>query len=233
MSWPRGARQHQRQLITAPAPPFPLSDMLTYFVRLPACLFLFRSPANEAELLASVRERYTTVKRLVVRPAAPAETGDGGSKVVEVQFTGPQPSEGPGALLCDLLHGTSVEAKPVELPRGRKKRARMDASSEASDSGERARWSLEFFSSLVSSLVQRTSPYTPTAHREWRNGGVVAYCHAFKRARAHLRRTCSPTSRRPAFGVACSASDVGVGVFLCAKNTRIFLLVFPHSAFCC
>lgn len=56
--------------------------------------------------------------------------------LVEVQFTGPQPSEGPGALLCDLLCGSSVEAKPVELPRGRKKRPRTDAaSSEASDSG--------------------------------------------------------------------------------------------------
>ena len=59
--------------------------------------------------------------------------------LVEVQFTGPQPSEGPGALLCDLLCGSGIEARPVELPRGRKKRARSDAgSSEASDSGERA-----------------------------------------------------------------------------------------------
>lgn len=95
--------------------------------------------ATEVELLASVRERYTTVKRLVVRPGkAPGSPADGGGRnlVVEVQFTGPQPSEGPGALLCDLLCGTSVQAKPVELPRGRKKRARTDASSEASDSGE-------------------------------------------------------------------------------------------------
>lgn len=72
----------------------------------------------------------------MVKPAS-AST-DGRNLVVEVQFTGPQPSEGPGALLCDLLGGASVEAKPVELPRGRKKRARTDtASSEASDSGER------------------------------------------------------------------------------------------------
>eukprot|EP00903_Cladosiphon_okamuranus_P011771 g11065.t1 len=94
------------------------------------------SAATEAELLASVRERYTTVKRLVVRPGKASErtTDAGRNVVVEVQFTGPQPSEGPGALLCDLLGGTSVEAKPVELPRGRKKRARIDASSEASDS---------------------------------------------------------------------------------------------------
>lgn len=93
--------------------------------------------ATEVELLASVRERYTTVKRLVVRPGRASRSTTGGRNVVvEVQFTGPQPSEGPGALLCDLLCGTAVEAKPVELPRGRKKRARTDASSEASDSGE-------------------------------------------------------------------------------------------------
>ncbi|CAM9413302.1 unnamed protein product, partial [Hapterophycus canaliculatus] len=92
--------------------------------------------STELQLLASVRERYTTVKRLVVRPAAGRADGSSDRNiVVEVQFTGPQPSEGPGALLCDLLGGVSVEAKPVELPRGRKKRARMDtASPEASDS---------------------------------------------------------------------------------------------------
>lgn len=96
------------------------------------------SSVKEADLLSSVRERYTTVKRLVVSPAS----ADGSSVttsqnvLVEVQFTGPQPSEGPGALLRDLLCGSSVEAKPVELPRGRKKRARTDpTSSEASDSG--------------------------------------------------------------------------------------------------
>ncbi|CAM9475560.1 unnamed protein product [Ectocarpus fasciculatus] len=101
------------------------------------------SSASEVELLASIRERYTTVKRLVVRPAATnndaaAAAAEGGPRnvVVEVQFTGPQPSEGPGALLCDLLCGDSVDAKPVELPRGRKKRARTDAtaSTEGSDS---------------------------------------------------------------------------------------------------
>ncbi len=117
-----------------------------------------RSPANEAELLASVRERYTTVKRLVVRPAptaAPAGGKSGRNIVVEVQFTGPQPSEGPGALLCDLLHGTSVGAKPVELPRGRKKRARTDASSEASDSGEREPDVAVFFCACLVSHLRR------------------------------------------------------------------------------
>ncbi|CAB1097009.1 unnamed protein product [Ectocarpus sp. CCAP 1310/34] len=98
--------------------------------------------ASEVELLASIRERYTTVKRLAVRPAASSKDAvaatDGSPRnvVVEVQFTGPQPSEGPGALLCDLLCGVSVDAKPVELPRGRKKRARTatTASIEGSDS---------------------------------------------------------------------------------------------------
>lgn len=90
-----------------------------------------------------MRERYTTVKRLVITPASNkvgvSRTLDSRSTdvLVEVQFTGPQPSEGPGALLCDLLCGGSVDAQPVELPRGRKKRARIDAAaSEASDSGE-------------------------------------------------------------------------------------------------
>lgn len=101
---------------------------------------------KESELLSSVRERYTTVKRLVVTPAlskaggnltTPEGVGSATDVFVEVQFTGPQPSEGPGALLCDLLCGGSVDAQPVELPRGRKKRPRSDAaSSEASDSGE-------------------------------------------------------------------------------------------------
>lgn len=115
---------------------------------------------SEVDLLVSVRERYTTVKRLVVRSASPPSGLPVGGQqqqhqhpavdrnvLVEVQFTGPQPSEGPGALLCDLLCGSSVEAKPVELPRGRKKRARTDAaSSEASDSGASFRF---FPSSLV------------------------------------------------------------------------------------
>lgn len=95
---------------------------------------------KEPELLSSVRERYTTVKRLVVTPAKPDVTKTESKNVlVEVQFTGPQPSEGPGSLLCDLLCGVGVDARPVELPRGRKKRARTGAASpEASDSGEKS-----------------------------------------------------------------------------------------------
>ncbi|CAN0011401.1 unnamed protein product [Scytosiphon promiscuus] len=125
-----------------------------------------RSEITEARLLASVHERYTTVKRLVLRPAAgaaatpspqraatasasrldPAEpsgpdphpgtrspappTGprvSSSAVLVEIQFAGPQPSEGCGALLCHLLRGASVKAWPLELPRGRKKKAaRLD-----------------------------------------------------------------------------------------------------------
>lgn len=77
------------------------------------------------------------MKRLAVTPAPDNNSNPkGGDVLVEVQFTGPQPSEGPGALLCDLLCGSGIEARPVELPRGRKKRSRKSAaSSEASDSG--------------------------------------------------------------------------------------------------
>lgn len=100
-------------------------------------------PGPTEDLLASVSKRYTTAKRLVVRSASStggaAETEPTAERNVqiEVEFTGPLPSEGPGALLCHLLCGSSVQAKPVELPRGRKKRPRADvASSEASDSGK-------------------------------------------------------------------------------------------------
>lgn len=61
--------------------------------------------------------------------------------VVEVQFTGPQPGEGPAGLLRGLLYGTSVEARPVKLRRGRKKNlARADSlsSGEASNVGSEA-----------------------------------------------------------------------------------------------
>ncbi|CAB1102111.1 unnamed protein product [Ectocarpus sp. CCAP 1310/34] len=51
-----------------------------------------------------------------------AAAADGGGMLVEIQFAGPQPSEGCGALLCNLLRGSSVEARAVELPRGRKKK---------------------------------------------------------------------------------------------------------------
>ncbi|CAN0228996.1 unnamed protein product, partial [Hapterophycus canaliculatus] len=114
-----------------------------------------QSDITEARLLASVHERYTTVKRLVLRsaagvvapaspqrgtassrlhvdesspPASPSPSPAGplassSAVLVEIQFAGPQPSEGCGALLCHLLRGVSVKAWPLELPRGRKKKA--------------------------------------------------------------------------------------------------------------
>ena len=131
-----------------------VSFFLGYFISPCAC----RTAVSEADLLASVRERYTTIKRLVVTSASPSPTTaalaglaaeqqhqqhqvhpavDRRNVLVEVQFSGPQPSEGPAALFCELLGGYSVEAKPVGLTRGRKKRARKHAaaSSKASDSG--------------------------------------------------------------------------------------------------
>ncbi|CAN0001006.1 unnamed protein product, partial [Pylaiella littoralis] len=115
---------------------------------------------TEADILASLCEGYTTVKKLVVRPgliapasqaSVPASEPSGSALssaaappppappasassprpqtcptsssfvLVEVQFVGPQPSERCGALLCQLLGGDSVDARPMELPRGRKK----------------------------------------------------------------------------------------------------------------
>lgn len=93
---------------------------------------------KEEEILSSFRERYTAVKRLAITPveAASNEHGDTTSVAtstgergvcVMVQFTGPQPSQGPATLLRNLLRGTSVQAQPVELGRGRKKkRTRSD-----------------------------------------------------------------------------------------------------------
>lgn len=87
-------------------------------------------------MLSSFRKRYTSVKNLAIRsPAAYDEgvfpaaddddssNGGGGSTAcVEVQFTGPQPIEGPAGLLCTLLQGTFVKANPVQLGRGRKRK---------------------------------------------------------------------------------------------------------------
>lgn len=98
---------------------------------------------TEAGLLASVCKRYRTVKTLFIKPPparkegpAPASsTAEGGpasdSSFVEITFAGPQPSENCGALLCLLLGGDSVQAWPVELPRGRKRKSAV--STEAAD----------------------------------------------------------------------------------------------------
>lgn len=102
-------------------------------------------------LIASVRERYTTVKRLAIRPAdgvgltekhTGAETADPSDLVVTIQFAGPQPSQRPGRLLRELLGADSVEAHPVELGRGRKNQQRFCESpttSASTLSGERSR----------------------------------------------------------------------------------------------
>lgn len=113
--------------------------------------FLEPKTVDETDLLLSFRERYTTIKRLVISPATATITTtlladkdgeflqtnnqDGRDVLVEVQFSGPQPSEGPGALLCALLCGSSFEAQPVELARGRKKRSRI-AEPVAAEAGE-------------------------------------------------------------------------------------------------
>ena len=94
-------------------------------------------------MLASFRERYTAVKRMALSSVNDAKSSPGGvgsSKTVciEVQFIGPQPSQGPGALLCNLLSGTSVEARPIELRRGRdnKRKPQDSGYDEGSHSGE-------------------------------------------------------------------------------------------------
>eukprot|EP00903_Cladosiphon_okamuranus_P017699 g16298.t1 len=104
---------------------------------------------TEADLLTSVCKRYRTVKTLFIKadglaPASGAAScalegkkAEKSRKVkatpasdreptavtfVEITFAGPQPSENCSALLCLLLGGDSVQAWPVELPRGRKRK---------------------------------------------------------------------------------------------------------------
>ncbi|CBN79520.1 hypothetical protein Esi_0011_0046 [Ectocarpus siliculosus] len=48
----------------------------------------------------------------------------GGRACIEIQFTGPQPIEGPAGLMCNLLQATFVSAHPVQLDRGRKRKTR-------------------------------------------------------------------------------------------------------------
>lgn len=89
---------------------------------------------TDDELLSVFRKKYTTAKKLVVSPVSGCASshesneddrgGDGWHVLVEVLFTGPQPCEGPGSFLCDLLRGGSVKARPVELERGRKKKTK-------------------------------------------------------------------------------------------------------------
>ena len=88
--------------------------------------------------MSSVCKRYRTIKTLVIKadgfaPAsttcsppgkktAPASDADPAVVFIEITFAGPQPSENCGALLCLLLGGDSVQAWPVALPRGRKRK---------------------------------------------------------------------------------------------------------------
>ena len=84
----------------------------------------------EADIFALIRCKYSMLRRLAFRPAASrtargsAASAERGAAdvLVEVHFAGPQPSVGCGALLRSLLGGESVEAWPIELPRGRKRK---------------------------------------------------------------------------------------------------------------
>ncbi|CAN0411092.1 unnamed protein product, partial [Hapterophycus canaliculatus] len=98
---------------------------------------------KEAELLSSFRKRYTSARKLAFRSPEytakgitdniprsdaaaaenhPSKIAPRGNLSIEVQFTGPQPAEGPVSLMCSLLQGTFVEAHPVQLDRGRKRK---------------------------------------------------------------------------------------------------------------
>lgn len=96
-------------------------------------------------MLSSFRKRYTSTRKLAFRPLAdyagatttttpPPPHADttttttaitqGGRACIEIQFTGPQPIEGPAGLMCNLLQATFVSAHPVQLDRGRKRKTR-------------------------------------------------------------------------------------------------------------
>lgn len=94
-------------------------------------------------MTSSFRKRYTSAKNLAFR--SPTNGGGGafhhapngndnesntssmsgieeGTVLIEIQFTGPQPIEGPASFLCTLLQGTLVAVSPVQLGRGRKRK---------------------------------------------------------------------------------------------------------------
>lgn len=89
-----------------------------------------KAASEESRVKASFRARYTTTKRVDFKAVVESSHGvdereddtNGRAVRVEVLFTGPQPSGGPGSMLCNLLSGSSVEAQPVNLCRGRKKK---------------------------------------------------------------------------------------------------------------
>lgn len=89
--------------------------------------------------MSAFRNKYTSARKLAFR--SPTKHGDGtshavsdidndtspssvgaGTVLIEIQFTGPQPIEGPAGLLCTLVQGTFVEAHPIQLGRGRKRK---------------------------------------------------------------------------------------------------------------
>lgn len=109
--------------------------------------------------MSSFRKRYTSAKNIAFRSptnycdGAFLATNDGdafptsieeGTVLIEIQFTGPQPIEGPAGLLCTLLESTFVAAYPIQLGRGRKRKTRAgfagaafsNASTPSSSSGE-------------------------------------------------------------------------------------------------
>ncbi|CAM9459044.1 unnamed protein product, partial [Scytosiphon promiscuus] len=92
------------------------------------------SPATTAAAIAAGAPTAGTTKKArfpsITRPNASAgsnaetKTTKGGSMCVEIQFTGPQPIDGPAGLMRNLLQATLVEASPVHLDRGRKRKVR-------------------------------------------------------------------------------------------------------------
>ena len=86
---------------------------------------------NEAEVLSSFHRRYTSARMLSFRSPTAYEINDtigrgveGDILVIDLQFTGPQPIEGPASLLCNVLQASFVSAHPVNLGRGRKRKVR-------------------------------------------------------------------------------------------------------------
>ena len=85
-------------------------------------------------MLSSFRKKYTSARRLSFRSPTAHEIIDTTSRGIEgdilsidLQFTGPQPIEGPAGLLCKLLQASFVAAHPVQLGRGRKRKVRPGA----------------------------------------------------------------------------------------------------------
>lgn len=169
-------------LLTLPSSPSPQR----LFLPLPSRRRLASQGVTEANLLASVCKRYRTVKTLIIKPdglvapastcanatpqqplgkkAAPASDSDSSSTTfVEITFAGPQPSENCGALLCLLLGGDSVQAWPVELPRGRKRKNTGSSTSEAS--AEEISEGRTFYSIFKHFYLSSTGCWIPGTHQ--------------------------------------------------------------------